>query len=389
MVAAAIADWAAATPLIDGVLFGSSDGEVAGPPVCAVAVAGNFRGYGKGLTHSQALASAVGEALELFSASRIDPRRLVQAPFAELGAAAFDPAWLCLYSEEQYGRRGFPFQPFDPHRPLHWIEGRWLDNNQPVYLPAFAIALSDQFAGEALCQVTSNGLAAGESPAAAVEHAVLELYERDAFLLSWLALLPKRKVAAHSIPPDSASLISHLASRGARTEVYLLAQDQAAVVAVAVAIGDGIEWPAFTLGLGAARNRSRAIGKALLELGQTGPFLARVWRRRESPLPIAPQDIKTLQDHALYYCTSSHRGEFARWRATPNGLPTAAFTDVRIAAVDLTPPELQISPFRVVRALARGLQTVSCGYGFQRLPCARLAALLAGNPPNPSPCPIC
>jgi ribosomal protein S12 methylthiotransferase accessory factor len=382
--ATAIASWVAETPVIDGVLFGSSDGEVDGPPVCAVAVAGKLRGYGKGVTQSQALASAVGEVLELFAASQVDAQRLVYCAFAEIAERAFDPRWLGLYTAEQYQRPGFSFWPFDPQAPLHWVKGRWLDTAEPVYLPAFAVYLCDQFAGEALAQMSSNGLGAGESLEAAIEHAVLELYERDAFLLSWMALLPKNKLAAVD---DTAGILAHLEARGAETEVYLLAQTPA-FVAAAVATGDGVRWPAVTLGLGAARHAKDAVAKAILELGQTAPYLARVWRRGEVTLPATPQDVRTLRDHALYYCAEQHRPEFERWRNTPPGSPFLRSAEVRIAFADLTPPALADSPYRVVRALGCGLQPLHSRCGLERLACERLAGLLADAPVNTAPCPI-
>jgi ribosomal protein S12 methylthiotransferase accessory factor len=373
--ATAIASWVTETPFIDGVLFGSSDGEVQGPPVCAVAVAGAFRGYGKGHTQSQALASAVGEALEQVAAQRVDPALLRLAPFEEIAAEAFDPRWLGLYSTEQYNRSGFPFCPFYSRVPLHWLEGRWIDTGERVYLPAFAVFLSAELFGEALCQVTSNGLAAGPFLSDAVERAVLELHERDAFLSSWRALLPKRRVSII----DRSGIIAHLQSRGADIEVYELTESPVCVAA-AVAIGDGKQWPAYTLGLGAARHIDEAVDKAILELGQTSPYLARLFRRAEVPLPRTPLEIKTLQDHSLYYCDPAHRSEFERWLDTPQGFPVAS-VNPRIAVANITPRELQDSPYRIVRALGRGIQSLYYGYGFQRL--TSLPSL------NAAPCPIC
>ncbi len=373
--ATAIATWVSQTPLIDGVLFGSADAEVEGPPVCAVAVAGALRGYGKGHTQSQALASAVGEALEQVAARRVE-QRLLCSTFADLGSArAFDPRWLGLYSAEQYARAGFPFRRFDPHTKLHWVEGRWLDTGERVYLPAFAVYLSHQFASEALCQVTSNGLGAGHSLAAAVEQAVLELHERDAFLRSWMGLLPKRNIAVD----EANGILAHLSERGARTEIYLLSDAPVPVVA-AVAIGNGVDWPAFTLGLGAGRSVAAAAEKAILELGQTGPYLARLWRRAEVPLPKTREDVTTLQDHALYYCDLAHRAEFERWLQGPDGLAVLD-AGYRIALADITPVELKDSPYRIVRALGCGLQAVWSGYGFERV--ASYAVK------NEAPCPIC
>jgi ribosomal protein S12 methylthiotransferase accessory factor YcaO len=159
-----IVDWAAGSSLVDGVLFGTADGGESAAPVCAVAVVGGVRGYGKGLTQGTALCSAVGEALEQYAARHVPRHSLIRVPYRDLLAQAFDPRWLCLYSEQQYGRPSFPYSRFDPCRPMLWTSGNWLDTGEPVWLPASAVYLSGALeAEEALCQVTSNGLAAGTS----------------------------------------------------------------------------------------------------------------------------------------------------------------------------------------------------------------------------------
>ena len=210
--------------------------------------------------------------------------------------------------------------------------------------------------------MTSNGLGAGTSLCAAVEHAALELYERDAFLHSWTMLKPKLRVQV----ADSGGIVEHLAGRGAETEVYLLC-DAPVFVAAAVARGDGERWPAQTPGLGAARDEASAVDKAILELGQTAPYLARVWRGREVALPESAREIGSLQEQALYYCDAAHDAEFAAWLGTPDERPTTGSGGGRIAVVDITPPELLDGAYRVVRGLGRGLRNVAVGHGFERL----------------------
>ena len=69
------------------------------------------------------------------------------------------------------------------------------------------------------------------------------------------------------------------------------------------------------------------------------------------------------------------------------GLPAGVFRSFAIA--DLTPPDLLDSPFRVVRALALGLQPIHYGHGLERVLVPQLQAALAGRAPNCAPIPIC
>jgi hypothetical protein len=69
--------------------------------------------------------------------------------------------------------------------------------------------------------------------------------------------------------------------------------------------------------------------------------------------------------------------------------PPPAETDVRIAIAELTTPELQDSPFRVVRAVARVLQPIHYGAGFERALTSQVQARLGGRRPNAAPIPVC
>jgi ribosomal protein S12 methylthiotransferase accessory factor len=372
---------------VDGVLFGTPDGGAPAVPVCAVASVRGVRGYGKGLTQAAALCSALGEALEQYAARHVPRENLIFAPYCEVTSQAFDPRWLCLYSPQQYQRPGFPYQPFDPARSMLWVWGRWLDTEELVLLPAAAVYLSAALESEAaLCQITSNGLAAGVSVSDAASRAALELYERGEFLRAWLTRQPGAIFPAGSLDPEYARIVDYVAFRGARTQIYLVASHP--FVAVCMAQGDGREWPGITLGLGAAWEAREAARKAALEHGQTGPYLARLWRNRERPIPASPEDIRTFQDHALYYCDPAHSKEFEFLRAAVPDPPPAA-ADVRIAIADVTTPDLLDSPFRVVRAIARGLQPIHYGAGMERALTPHVQTLLAGHPPNCAPAPVC
>ncbi len=59
--------------------------------------------------------------------------------------------------------------------------------------------------------------------------------------------------------------------------------------------------------------------------------------------------------------------------------------NVRDALVDVTAPDVATGPFRVIRAVSPDLQPLSYGYGFERLPVARVRrrGVAAGRPVHP------
>lgn len=131
---------------------------------------------GKGLTADAARAGALMEAVESWHAESIEvPLRLASA--AELEDRR-------LVAVERLARRAR--RRFDPHRPLLWIEGQRVVTGEPVWLP-YELVHTDyrlpQPPAAGCFPVGTSGLAAGNTPAEAIRHALCELIERDAVSL--------------------------------------------------------------------------------------------------------------------------------------------------------------------------------------------------------------
>jgi ribosomal protein S12 methylthiotransferase accessory factor len=133
-------------------------------------------------------AAAVGEALERYAGSYVPEDRLVLASAHELGPAAVDPARFALFCDEQHAAPGFPFRPFRRETVVSWVDGFALPGGEPAYLPAQLVympwrrkALGEVRIGHA----TSSGLACAPTLEEAVLTGLLELVERDAFMLVW------------------------------------------------------------------------------------------------------------------------------------------------------------------------------------------------------------
>lgn len=146
-------------------------------------------GGGSGASISAARSAAIGEAVERYSASFADPDALVPATARELGERAVDPARFALYSDRQYRAPGFPYVPFDRDTRLAWIEGVALPGGEPAWLPAQLVHLVTARDEPRICRATSSGLACHATAAEATLSALLELLERDAFMLTWKARL--------------------------------------------------------------------------------------------------------------------------------------------------------------------------------------------------------
>jgi ribosomal protein S12 methylthiotransferase accessory factor len=358
---------------------------------------------GKGVSRSQAMLGAVGEAVERYSASVYDPRRLLRAKLHDLPGPALDPRQLSLYSEQQYESRGFPFARFLPDRVLDWVQGRWLDSDEEVWIPALPVFYNFQAPPEELfCQVTSNGLAAGPSLSDATRSAFLELIERDAFMLTWICRKPASPIELDTCDGPTLEITRQLRERGTDPRFFLLQTDASLFCVMAVAFGDGQDWPGAVVSLSATLNPAEAIRKAALELGHVAPYIRRLMREGKAPSK-QPEEVASLLDHALYYVPPERKGSFSFLQGDPvsaaqlNSRPQPEFAaclealrakDVRIAVVDVTSPDLAAQPFRVVRALGINIQQIHFGHRLTRWGNPRLLAQKTFSGFNPLPHPL-
>jgi len=356
---------------------------------------------GKGLTECEAMIGAVGEAIERYSASRFRLADLLRSPLSGNGENFLDPRTLCLYEENQYGRKNFPFVRFDPSQPHLWTRGRWLDNGQTVWVPALMTFYNfPDEADDLFCQITSNGLAAGIGLQDASLRSVLELVERDAFMISWLCRRPGRRlIIDDSLDQAAREVVAQLEECGAQLELYLLDAGLNIPVVACLGLGDGRCWPGLTVTSAAHLSPRIAVRNAILEHGYSGLYLRHLLHHRKHAIPVAPEQLRSWNflDHGLFYLPveraaacdflRSDVDEAASLRSLEE--PTELSLDhcskrltlagVRVAIVDVTAPDVAQSPFRVVRALGTNMQPIHCGYGLDRLANPRLRTLLRGE----------
>lgn len=145
-----------------------------------------------GRTHSYAESELTGimEGLERYcGVAPRGKRTVIRDSFRHLEDHALDPVKVGVHHQEQYARPGFPFKPFDPDRPIDWVWGYSLTQERPILVPEllayYSLGCVDKFVHE-----TSNGCALGGSLEEAVFYGIMEVVERDSFLLTWYAQLP-------------------------------------------------------------------------------------------------------------------------------------------------------------------------------------------------------
>ncbi len=365
-------------------------------------------GSGKAVTGLAAEIGALGEAIERYSASRFDTSSMLYAAYNELEGDAVNPAKMALYSRRHYTFEGFPCTPFDPSKKMHWVKGHWIAGDGPVWVPALPTFFNfNAPKSERFCMVSSNGLAAGGDIKDATARATFELLERDQFMLTWLCRLPTRRLEIDTaLSPELTRVTEQIKAHGAEIEFRVLDDLGTGIhTVVCLSFGDGKRWGGTSLGLSCHPNMRTAMSKALLEQAHFGPYLARLMQTET--IPEKPENVITLEEHALYYAPPERQKafDFMRDNSEPPVLYSSLSNDepddlyeylakgldnvgLKVAAVDVTSPDVRLSPFRVARALGEGIQPIHFGYANRPLENARLKKILGSRPINPDPHPI-
>ena len=152
-----------------------------------------------GRTHSFAESelTAILEALERYCGMAPRGKRtVIRDSYRNLAEQALDPVKIGLHSKEQYALPGFPFEPYSPDSPMDWVWGSSLLQDKPILVPELLAYYS--LGGHGFVYETSNGCALGSSLEEAIFYGILEVVERDAFLLTWYA-----KLRLPRLDPDS------------------------------------------------------------------------------------------------------------------------------------------------------------------------------------------
>ncbi|MEV7771778.1 YcaO-like family protein [Kitasatospora sp. NPDC086791] len=388
-------------------------------------LAGTPPGIGRGSRFREAEAIGMYEALERFGGyphtapivPGVSRRRLT-----ELGVPALDVRRLGVHTDRQYAAATSRVRPWTEDTALDWTWSRPLDGGPPVLVPAeagfyrYGYGLRAEPGREPprRCLLeSSSGSALGNSFEEAALHSLLELAERDAFLLAWHGARPLPEIDPASVrDPDSRAMLRLASDRGYRVHLLVATADLAVPVVWALAVRPDRALPASFSTAGCHPDPEAAVRSALWELSQLvaaglawdpeplrpmveDPWLvesiAHHWRRFTFP-ELLPRVERVLGGpvRPLSEC-------FGDW---PRPLTEAAGGDVTgalefvvelyrragltgILAVDQSTPDHRALGTAVVKCVVPGIVPVCFGLAHQRLAgLPRLAAATAGADPD-------
>ncbi|TGB06343.1 TOMM precursor leader peptide-binding protein, partial [Streptomyces palmae] len=247
--------------------------------------------HGKGTTAEQAEAGALCEALEQHSGYRHGDEPRHRARYCDLGPeAAVHPDAVQLYDPRQFADRERwnaeqqpqhrVCDPFDEEAEIDWTPVWSITAERHRLLPTALLYYGEpQPPGRHYCLATSNGAAAGDSPADAVLRGFLELVERDAVALWWYnrSRQPVLALDGSLADAETGAWVERIRRVHADLgrEVWALDLTTDLGIPVVAALSRRTDGPAeeIVLGFGAHFDWGTALRRALAELNQMLPPL--------------------------------------------------------------------------------------------------------------------
>ncbi|MCX0244032.1 TOMM precursor leader peptide-binding protein [Streptomyces drozdowiczii] len=378
-------------------------------------------GHADTYAHSRSI--GVLEALERYAGMRARARTTrLTASLDELGPDAVDPRETGLYAEEFYAENPW-VRPFAPDRKIPWVWGWSLRDDRPRPVPEVLAYYHAPGLEGRFVQESSNGCASGGSTEEAVYFGLMEVIERDAFLLAWYGQVPLREInPATSARPATRHMVDRLAMYGYRARFFDTRIGFPVPVVTACAERFDGSTGRMCFGAGAGLDPESALDSALREIATDAVNLVGRTLRDEERLRAMAADFDrftTLHDHPLSYGIPEmgrHADFLLRQPeprpplsvadlAWPDGWGDQAAPDLRadllravgavtaaghdVVVVDQTLPEQRALGLHTVKVLVPGLLPIDFGWSRQRarhMP--RLRAVLGPVALNPAPHPF-
>jgi len=359
----------------------------------------SHHGYGRADNFRSAALTALTEALErLASAHPRGRRTAVRAAYIDIADHALDPRTLGLYPESWYDQPGFRFARFHPEKETSWVWGYSFARATPVLVPqTYAYYRTGRTNDPGFAFECSNGCALGSCLEEAILYGLLEVAERDAFLMTWYTRMPAPKIDLHSVQdrriPLMTELIHHRHGYDVIAFSATLEQRIPTFWIMAVDHTGSPDRPRMTCAAAAHPHAEHALCSALHELETAVISLNKRYDPNTAARLIAEPDlVRNMDDHSLLY---GHPDAYQRMSFLPVDGPARPLSDfteqwpwpryddlsddlaqlvgryldtgLDVIAVDTTSPEHRAGGFACAKVIVPGTLPMTFGHRYRRI----------------------
>jgi ribosomal protein S12 methylthiotransferase accessory factor len=274
-------------------------------------------GGGRSLDYRTSAAVAVLEALERYGGSNPTGKRTaVRAAMADLDEPVLDPRRLGMHEDTVYDQIPHLYRPFTEESVCNWVWGYSLTTGNSVLVPeSCAYFWTLNRPDRAFLADTTNGCALGSCLEEAILYGILEVAERDAFMLTWHSRIPACAIDLDATedrePAITAAAITH--ATGYQVSLFDITTEVGIPCVWAMAthprlsgggLPPGTDELALFCAAGSSLSPERAALSALVELGPQLTDAIKRFRPRSADAAAyltCPDKVRTIFDHAVAF----------------------------------------------------------------------------------------
>lgn len=270
--------------------------------------------YGRTSEFGQSKYISILESLERYATAF--PYKKKQVQFVEGESCLVDITLSEVINQSNY----LNSNNYNKNIPLNYEEVISLHNNKNVLIPEQLIYFNSHSVSgeERYIYESSNGSAIGSTMAEASLHAMLELFERDAFLATWYGRIPPVRINTSNINSKKVQLnIDSLKRKNIIVHIFDISLEmQIPIIWVLLEkINPKFNEMAFYTAAAAAFTLDEAIERALIEATTaitvfTNVFDKDDYLKRKAYLLKDPSKVSKLEDHLLLYSKQEMKSKF-------------------------------------------------------------------------------
>ena len=337
----------------------------------------------------RAIMKAVGESIERYCPAHFNYEDFTLAAYSELDCEAVHPADFALFSEKQYSEPDIPFSRLTASTPLRWVSAYSITHDQPVLVPASFVYIPyyfDQSDEPLIHNPISTGLACGSNLAPAICKGILEVIERDAFMIMWQNQMPCSRIDLSTVNDSFIqSILNELEVLPAECQAYLIPSDVEVPVILVLLKSTSGHIPHTAIGISADLDPNKAFMLALEEVCLSWVGMGRYALAEKDYKPAKDySDVNTLTLHGLAHAVDPDLGKSLEF-LNPSGQQISIQDiqntydenmvnniqrlvnklnekDLNVVVKDLTTVDVDEAGFKVVRVVVPGMQPLDVNH---------------------------
>lgn len=363
---------------------------------------------GNALSEETAQTAALGEAVERSSTCQVSFDDLLLARHCDIADEALDPLAWDLFDQRTRALPGFPYAAPSRQVELSWVWGFSLTQGRPVRVPASrtfspfrVVARGDYFDAPII-----SGYSSHSTLEEAIYGALMEVIERDAFMIAWANQLRLPRLAIDGATEgEIGEYLAAFAARGIEVRCVAATLDLGAPAVIAMARSRQDGDPSSVVSAAADTDLAAACRKALKELSANRLSVRHELAGAGGALPQPdPQLVIDERAHGLLFARRDMDSSLDIWWESGNRieLPPASQpagitsrlrgcidvsmrAGLEVVVVDLTAPAMQSLGLRTVKVLVPGAYPMNFDgrfphFGGRRMTAAPVAAGLRETP---------